>query len=664
MVDKIIEYILNKNRFIGIILVVVAVAIFVDGAFNTFARFKQIPSRLSILIGLMVIISLGIVIGIDKVGNYSSKARKLARFLVLISIFVLLFLGWKLISSIYVASKFFLGLGGLILAFFSLIVYYIIERNIQNSKLFNILFFEFSDGASEEIPKDRYITFSVQKELSKRFHGTNISIINIREVVINAEKAFLRGKNAEAKAVIYGVYSKRKTNIILDLGFEVIKKPTYYQQFDLKTKILPMDELDKGRLEILIETDYANVTNFLMGLFEYSSGNYKKAIDTFNSLVIEMRNITDFSSLNDDVIYLYLGNSYYLIGDLERSKHNFEKALIANRNNPKVLHNIGVIEYQIGNILNSIKFFSEALAFDDQLIVAYRNRAFAFIKQKKYQEALIDLLKCLELKPFDADVLKLIAICKKNLEIHYEAIRYFKLARKAQYYDLKITFDLIDEYIAVKDYLNAVVTSLSLVYSVKRIPLILGFWADKLVGLKKYKSADLFYGLAILFKRGNYSLYFSRSNIRFVVGKTDSAIKDLKRVIDLNPNFIDAYFNLGNVYMAQGEYLLAKEVYSKGISLSPMYANFYYSRAQAMVVLKEYADVIRDCEEYINLTQSEEIKIYELLGIAFLGLSVFGVAIDHLEKVHQKMPSERSKKNLDNAHRAYEEYLSYVKLPA
>lgn len=657
MVDKIIEYILNKNRLVGIVLIIIAIAIFLDGAFNTFARFKQIPNELSIPIGLVVIISFSVIVGTDKVGNYSSKARGLARFLVFISVFIFIGVAWSRVVSQYPNYKDLFTWAGMILVIIDLIIYFIFERKIRNPKLFNILFFEFSDGASEEVPKDRYITYSVQKELSKKFRGTKVSIMNVREVVIDDSKAYLRGKNAEAIAVIYGIYSKRNKNIMLDLKFEVIKQPIYYQPVDLQTKILPMGELDNGHLEVLIEMNYVTVTNFLIGLFEYSSGNFKEAIETFNSIAVETYTVADFSSLKNDVVYLYLGNSYYMIGDMENSKLNLKKALSANRNNPKVLHNLGVIEYQLGNVIDSINLFSEALTLDDQLLVAYRNRAFVFIKQKEYQKALVDLLKFLDLNPFDADALKLAAICKKNLDHHHEAIIYFKFAQKASFYDLNITLDLIDEYITVKDYLRAIIASSIFIYHINKLSLILGFWADKFMELKRYKLAEIIYGVAILFKQGNYSLYFSRSNSRINADKLNSAIRDLRRVIELKPDFIDAYFNLGNAYMVQGKFEQAKEIYSKGISLSPMYGDFYFSRAQANLILKEYTEAIRDCEEYINLTQSEDVKIFELLGIAFLGLSVFEMAVDYLEKVYRSLPSERNKKNLYSARRAYEEYL-------
>jgi tetratricopeptide (TPR) repeat protein len=648
MLDDIVRAIFKKNRPIGYFFGTIVVIASIVGILQALGSLRQFWLPLLFISGL----GITILVGWDKYGIYRYRTRKFLRFLALIYVYVVVIYAWFLIENklsnyIYIFTWAFIAL-----VVVSTISFFLYERIKLRTEKFNILFFEFSDGGNEEIPKDRSITHSVQEGLRKRFKGTKVMITPVREVVIDKEMAVARGKNAGAAAVIYCIYSKRQTKIKLDLGFEVTKRPEHYQPLDLRTKILPMEELDTGHLEILIENDYANVTNFLIGLFEYSSRDFKAAINTFTSLIAEASNIADFSSIRTEIIFLYLGNSYNSLGDIVNSKSSFEQALSINPNNPKVIHNIGVIEYQAGNLENSINAFSKAISIDSQLYVAYRNRAFALMLQDNFQEAIMDLSIYIAANPLDSDALKLAALCHSNLDEHVEAIIKFRLAQKKSPHDLNIAFDLADEYIIIKKYFSAFITPIFHLYQITHWALIFGYIADTLAQLKYARLANLFYTIALIFDRKNSSLYFSRSAVRLNFGKLNSARVDLKKAIELDPKAAVHYFNLGNIYMQERDYDEAQKLYSEGIGLSPNYPDFYFNRAQAFYMLQKYDEVVQDCEAYLTLT-NDNTKILGILGLSLLALSSFVPAIEYLGKVYDQVPSERNRSNLVSSHFAY-----------
>jgi tetratricopeptide (TPR) repeat protein len=654
MIDDFIKYILKKNKLLGLILAGIVVISFLIDIADKFIKLGQL--RLSpwwLLFSIVLLLIIGFTIGRDKQGTYSKRARMLARLLVVICCQLLVLLAWVYLGGklLLNENKFRWGVSSFIVLGY--VVFFVFEKTLNKTKNYKILFCEFSEAASEDIPTDRHITYYVYNDLQNRFEGTNISIQKLDDVVIEESKAYTLGSNADAVAIIYGIYTKVQANIKLDLRFLVIRKPEYYQPIDLDKKILSMEELDSGRLETLIGNDFVNITNFLVGLFEYSRSNFKSAINSFSNLIDNINKNEKINTVKLDVVYLYLGNSYFLQKNSDESKSCFEKALSINLHYAKAMHNIGVIEFQSGNLEKALDYFTQALISDSQLLVAYRNRAFVLCEKKRYKEALEDLLKYIASKPFDAEALRLTGICYGYLDDHVRAINFYSLARKIAKRDIKIVFDLVNEYISNKNYVRGLGLLLMQVYRLRSLPVIFGRVGDILSELNHKTLADSFYSLALVFSKKKYYLYFSRSEIRHSQGRLDLAQEDLRRAIDLEPHFADAYFNLGNIYMQKRDFSLAIQNYSKGIEVSPNFANFYFNRAQSYFFLHKYSETIRDCEYFVKLGNENDVKILELLGLSFMQLGRISQGSEHLEKAYAIAPSEKRKSMLAKAYLAY-----------
>ena len=62
----------------------------------------------------------------------------------------------------------------------------------------------------------------------------------------------------------------------------------------------------------------------------------------------------------------------------------------------------------------------------------------------------------------------------------------------------------------------------------------------------------------------------------------DQSLKALKKVIELNPNYVDAYYNIGVVLNDQGKIDKAIEAYQRCISLFPNYTDSYINMGQGL----------------------------------------------------------------------------------
>lgn len=651
MIDDFAKYILKKNKILGMILAGIIVISFLLDVVDKFINLGQLSLTPGWLLFSIVLCTLiGFTISKDKKGTYSKGARKSARILVIVCLELLVLFVWFYFGKHLIPNDIKFRWGVVFFAAIGVAIFFISEKMLKKEKKYRVLFCEFSEAASEEIPKDRHITYYVYNNLKNKFSGTNISIEKVDEVVLEESRALVLGTNAEAVAIIYGIYTKVQANIKLDLRFLVIRRPEYYQPIDLDKKILSIEELDSGRLETFIGNDFVNITNFLVGLFEYSRSSFESAIKAFSNLLIDVNQNDKMNTIRHDVVCLYLGNSYFSLKDLDKSKSYFEKALSINHNYAKALHNIGVIEFQSGNLEKAIDFFSQALTLDSQLLVAYRNRAFVQYEQKRYKEARENLLKYISSKPFDVDALRLAGICCGHLGDHVQAIDFFLSARKINKKDLKIILDLVDELISNKNTFKGLVLLITQVYRVRNLPIVLGRAGDILNDLDHLSLAEFFYSLALVFSKKKYYLYFSRSATRYSQEKLDLARKDLMHAIKLEPRFADAYFNLGNIYMKKREFSLALANYSKSIEVAPGSADFYFNRAQAYFFLHKFDETISDCERYINLGSKNNAMILELMGLSFIQLGRKTEGIECLEKAYNLSPTEKRRYMIEKAY--------------
>jgi len=308
--DEIIKQIFKKNQLLGLILAVAATVTFFIELIDKFTKLWE--TNISFwwqpcFLFLSALIGIGI--SNDKQGFYTIRERKLAKLLVITCCQLSILLIWFYFDKdIYNGKKLQWGLMTLLVSGTGILLF---TKLFQKTKKYKILFCEFSEAANEKKPQDRHITYYVFNELQKRFSGTNVLMEKIDEVVIDDSRAQTLGTNTDAIAIIYGIYTKVHSNIKLDLRFLVIRTPEYYQPIDLNKKILPMEDLDAGKLEALIGNNYANITNFLVGLFEYSRSKYNEAISSFTNLIVDTNKNNTFNSVQLDVVYLYLGNSFF-----------------------------------------------------------------------------------------------------------------------------------------------------------------------------------------------------------------------------------------------------------------------------------------------------------------------------------------------------------------
>ena len=91
--------------------------------------------------------------------------------------------------------------------------------------------------------------------------------------------------------------------------------------------------------------------------------------------------------------------SYKKLRKFDLSKKYFEKSLKIFPNNPIVFNNLGNLLREDGNISEAINCYDRAININKNYIEAINNKAEIFLLQRKFNKAIIEFNKVLELNP-------------------------------------------------------------------------------------------------------------------------------------------------------------------------------------------------------------------------------------------------------------------------
>ncbi len=91
--------------------------------------------------------------------------------------------------------------------------------------------------------------------------------------------------------------------------------------------------------------------------------------------------------------------------------------------------------------------------------------------------------------------------------------------------------------------------------------------------------------------------------------RNDAAMKLYEKVIELDPDFIFAYFNMGEIFYNEKDFRAAIEIYTDAIKLEPQFAEAYFNRAIARLSIGDKVNGVDD------LRKAGELGIIESYSI-------------------------------------------------
>jgi tetratricopeptide (TPR) repeat protein len=112
--------------------------------------------------------------------------------------------------------------------------------------------------------------------------------------------------------------------------------------------------------------------------------------------------------------------------------------------------------------------------------------------------------------------------------------------------------------------------------------------------------AITYYSTAIELDPSYVEAYYQRSIAYARVGNYTDAFADLDRVIELEPDVASHYFSRANLYKQVGNLEQALGDYSQAIAIDPAYLAAYFNRANTYYELGNTAEALADYEHFLD----------------------------------------------------------------
>ncbi len=364
-----------------------------------------------------------------------------------------------------------------------------------------------------------------------------------------------------------------------------------------------------------------------LALFELSK--YQTAIEALQQAINTLPKGEDLKNFHSSilqqqsVVYRYLEN-------YEQALTVINQAISLVPNNPNHYN-------EKWGVLSELKRYDEGLAAINQAIhlapraAWYGNRGVLYYNQQKYELALSDYSKAIDINPNDALAYNNRGNLYKDLQKYELALSDYSKAidinpNDALAYNNRgnLYKDLQKYELALSDYSKAIDINPNLAEAYYNRGILYK-------NLQKYDLALSDYSKAIDINPNLAEAYYNRGNLYIDLQKYELALSDYSKAIDINPNLAEAYYNRGILYKNLQKYDLALSDYSKAIDINPNDADAYYNRGLLYIDLQKYELALADWNKAIKINPNDADAYYNR-GNLYIDLQKYELALSDYSK--------------------------------
>ena len=151
------------------------------------------------------------------------------------------------------------------------------------------------------------------------------------------------------------------------------------------------------------------------------------------------------------------------------------------------------------------------------------------------------------------------------------------------------------------------------------------------VNLQNYVEADKYFH-KLLYVQKKPEIFFIQANIHKQLKKYDTAITYFEEAIQLNPNFSEAYNNLGNIKKRIGKIEEAISCFKKAIELKENNILAYFNLANTYRENRYFNELIETYEKILSFNPNDIKTLYNL-GSVYLFLGEISMGKNFFEKI-------------------------------
>ncbi|MFN6305674.1 MAG: tetratricopeptide repeat protein [Microcystis sp.] len=374
------------------------------------------------------------------------------------------------------------------------------------------------------------------------------------------------------------------------------------------------------------------------GLALFALDKYQPAIEALQQAINTLPKREDLKNFHSSilqqqsVVYRFLGDFSTSAGREREVRENYEQALtVINQAISLVPNNPNYYNEKYA-VLSELKRYDEGLAAITQAIdlapraAWYYNRGVLYYNQQKYDLALSDWNKAIELNPNFAGAYVNRGILYSDLQKYDLALSDYSKAidinpnYAVAYNSRGILYSDQQKYeLALSDYNKAIDINPNLAVAYNNRGLVY-------YNQQKYELALADYNKTIDINPNDAVAYNNRGVLYKNLQKYDLALSDYRKAIDINPKLAEAYLGRGNLYSDQQKYELALADYRKAIDINPNDAEAYNNRGNLYFDLQKYELALADYNQAIELNHNFA-KAYNNRGLVYYNQQKYELAL-------------------------------------
>tara|TARA_B100000963_G_scaffold355683_1_gene374382 strand:+ start:2141 stop:4120 length:1980 start_codon:yes stop_codon:yes gene_type:complete len=195
------------------------------------------------------------------------------------------------------------------------------------------------------------------------------------------------------------------------------------------------------------------------------------------------------------------------------------------------------------------------------------------------------------------------------------------------------------EFYKSRNFIRAEKEYLNIAKKVKPNHELLNLFGVILYELKKYDQAVIQIKKSIEINPNYYQGYNSLGNILFKKNDFDEALKAYQKAIDLKFDYHETYHNIGNVYLKLKQIDKAIENYNLALKFNPNYVPAIKSKVNIHFNLKNHKLALEEIQNFLRV-EPNNASIYHQRGHVFSEINNLDLALQSYEKARILNPDK------------------------
>ena len=488
----------------------------------------------------------------------------------------------------------------------------------------------------------------------------------VENINVARERARLRAlRDATEKAGVYLHSISRLVNMkmledeivtvasgvlrVLDTAYDIVQLSDM-DGYMIRVKVRA--EIDTNDVDKFLQKDPEEISKIVSGdkLIRLQEEQQEERIELLkqeyrNSTTPEQKEIIARQIVEEDKIFLSNlklreGNKFRDEDDQKQAEKLFTEAIELNSENFLAWHNRGWAYVEQKKYNQAMTDFNKAAELNPNSELPYFGRGWVYNLQKNYGAAIREYDKVIELNPryaiawnnrgaaksWQNKMSEALADYNKAIELSPNYIKAYENRGKA-------LNALGDKKKAAADFQRAETLSLS------------NKGADKIIeeALNRSKRGDINGALELLNQAAelypdNQFVFVNRGNIyNDHLRDFEAAIADYNKTIEINPKFSWPYMNRALAYGRLKRWDEAIADYGRAIELDQNYASAYNGRAWSYCQIGKFEEALVDADKALKL-KPNEANFFDTRASAYEGLKRYAEALADLDKAIKLLP--------------------------